>query len=257
MKHVLFSLLCLLTLTAHAQETHVIEPADLEVRYVAYYEGEYLKTHGKLSNTFILRCGKTTAQYFCRESLWTDSLSSSPEGFHIWYEHKMAELKRYENGGDRPTHLPDYGEWIYRTLSSNVTSTYRSMMGEGLVIRDSAQINWTLVDDSTKSVLGYECHLAETDFRGRHWKAWYTMDIPVSLGPWKLSGLPGLILAAEIPGLMNIKAYKIATKNLTPVTFYNYFDKKFTDIPFDKYLLKRDNVRYPKGTLIAPQLELK
>lgn len=74
MKHVLISLLCMLTLTAHAQETHVIEPANLEVKYVAYYEGDYLKTHGKLSNTFILRCGKTTAQYFCRESLWTDSL---------------------------------------------------------------------------------------------------------------------------------------------------------------------------------------
>lgn len=55
---------------------------------------------------------------------------------------------------------------------------------------------WTLVPDSTKEILGYQCQLATTQFKGREWNAWYTEDIPLNCGPWKLCGLPGLILSA-------------------------------------------------------------
>ncbi len=47
------------------------------------------------------------------------------------------------------------------------------------------------------SVLGYDCFVAEAEFRGRKWRAWFTTEIPMNYGPWKLCGLPGLILKAE------------------------------------------------------------
>ena len=49
----------------------------------------------------------------------------------------------------------------------------------------------------TKEIHGYQCFKAECDFRGRHWTAWFTMQIPVKDGPWKFGGLPGLILEME------------------------------------------------------------
>ncbi len=56
--------------------------------------------------------------------------------------------------------------------------------------------DWQLLPDSSATILGYECHLATTRFKGRTWYAWYAEDLPLSEGPWKLCGLPGLILRA-------------------------------------------------------------
>ena len=50
--------------------------------------------------------------------------------------------------------------------------------------------------DSTKNILEYECVLAESDYHGRHWIAWFAPEIPVDAGPWKLLDLPGLIMEA-------------------------------------------------------------
>ena len=55
---------------------------------------------------------------------------------------------------------------------------------------------WTLAGKDS-IIADYPCQQAETFYRGRHWTVWFTPDIPVSDGPWKLHGLPGLILQAE------------------------------------------------------------
>lgn len=45
--------------------------------------------------------------------------------------------------------------------------------------------------------MGYICNKGTSTFRGRTYHAWFTVDIPVNDGPWKLYGLPGLILRVE------------------------------------------------------------
>ena len=57
-------------------------------------------------------------------------------------------------------------------------------------------IPWKL-QDSTKTIGEFKCQLAIGVFRGRTYHAWFTQDIPVRFGPWKLQGLPGLILEAN------------------------------------------------------------
>ncbi|MDR0982104.1 MAG: GLPGLI family protein [Culturomica sp.] len=55
---------------------------------------------------------------------------------------------------------------------------------------------WEISTD-TDTVAGYRCQKATTNYGGRDWTVWFTNEIPVSEGPWKLRGLPGLILKAE------------------------------------------------------------
>ena len=57
-------------------------------------------------------------------------------------------------------------------------------------------IVWTLTDD-TLTVSGYHCQQATATFRGVEWHVWYTEEVPSSAGPWRLRGLPGLIVKAE------------------------------------------------------------
>lgn len=60
-------------------------------------------------------------------------------------------------------------------------------------------IKWTLNDD-TLTVGGYLCKTATCQLHGRKWTVRYNEDIPTSVGPWKLFGLPGLIFEAEADG---------------------------------------------------------
>lgn len=67
-------------------------------------------------------------------------------------------------------------------------------------------IEWQL-KDSVRTVCGYACRQATGCFRGREYIAWFTDEIPVSAGPWKLTGLPGVILEAyDTEGVVNFRA---------------------------------------------------
>ena len=67
-------------------------------------------------------------------------------------------------------------------------------------------IKWTLNDERlrvgeqgsgiTQTVAGYLCKTAVCQLHGRKWTVRYAEDIPTTAGPWKLCGLPGLIVEA-------------------------------------------------------------
>tara|TARA_R110002124_G_scaffold281126_1_gene455095 strand:+ start:941 stop:1759 length:819 start_codon:yes stop_codon:yes gene_type:complete len=64
-----------------------------------------------------------------------------------------------------------------------------------LVKEKNPEIQWS-IGDTTKNIGNYTATKATAHFRGRDYTAWFTPEIPVPYGPWKLVGLPGLILQA-------------------------------------------------------------
>lgn len=57
------------------------------------------------------------------------------------------------------------------------------------------KIQWD-IQSETKLLDTFHCQKATCNFRGRNYIVWFSKDLPYSLGPWKLNGLPGLILEA-------------------------------------------------------------
>lgn len=64
-----------------------------------------------------------------------------------------------------------------------------------LIEEDAPKINWKITKD-TASFSGLKCQKAIANFKGRTWIAWFAPDMPFQSGPWKLNGLPGLIIEA-------------------------------------------------------------
>lgn len=88
------------------------------------------------------------------------------------------------------------------------------------------RLDWELTDSVT-NVLGYECKSARCKFRGREWTVFYTEDIPLMDGPWKLHGLPGLIMkASDENGHYTFECIGIKSKANRPITIYT--------VPFNK-----------------------
>lgn len=74
-------------------------------------------------------------------------------------------------------------------------------------------IDWH-IQDETKDILGYSCQKAVGELYNREWTVWFTMDIPVSEGPWLLTGLPGLILeAVDAENIFHFTAIELGKNN--------------------------------------------
>ncbi len=58
---------------------------------------------------------------------------------------------------------------------------------------DFPAMDWKLCSE-TDSISGYAVQKATCTYGGRDWEAWFTKDIPFNDGPYKFSGLPGMIL---------------------------------------------------------------
>ncbi|MDR1682773.1 MAG: GLPGLI family protein [Candidatus Symbiothrix sp.] len=86
---------------------------------------------------------------------------------------------------------------VYKNYPSGKFTTTDKISTDWFLFEEPIPIQeWKTDSDSTKEILGYKCRMAECDFRGRHWIAWYSEDIQVAGGPWKFGGLPGFILEA-------------------------------------------------------------
>ena len=155
-------------------------------------------------HNFLLLANQENSIFYNRHTQWLDSTRCTKDG-EAWYtqtglvimgqtmgkSREEAEAILESSGTGRPITMYVVKEKEKFKVWDEIYYEYRKY-SENIEKRD-----WNVIADSTRNILGYECFLAESDYHGRHWNVWFTPEIPINAGPWKLLGLPGLILEAE------------------------------------------------------------
>lgn len=80
---------------------------------------------------------------------------------------------------------------------SNQSLIYKSRIGrDQYSYNETPSLSWKILPETVK-IGDYKTQKAETTFGGRTWYAWFTPEIPLQDGPYKFSGLPGLIVKVQ------------------------------------------------------------
>ena len=174
--------------------------AEIKVEYS--YPHKKLKIDAKAYDdeyTMLLLANSRYSKFFSPRTEYLDSLDSTPSGKALSDKMMSEGVKKAIETGDH-SHVPtkNGSMYVFKSAGDSTVTVYDSagMLEQGYYSEPLAEMNW-VIGDSSKMVLNYECVIAETDYHGRHWTVWFTPDIPVQDGPWKLCGLPGLILEAK------------------------------------------------------------
>ena len=181
---------------------------------------------------FVLLANKEQSKFYSPKTEFKDSLQSTPQGRVVEKELFNDAIKRYmetKDGSAMSSVVYQTFLYVFRSKPDNEMTVYdkAGSLEQGYYTEPIGEIQWE-IGDSTKNVLGYECTIATADYHGRHWTAWFTPEIPLQEGPWKLTGLPGLILEAEeSTGQHSFVATGLEASNqeIYPIYPYRQYDK--------------------------------
>lgn len=120
---------------------------------------------------------------FVRDSIMTASLNKGVSAFEI------KEITKPLKKGDKFVYVQNY--------DIKTTNVAVKIFADYYQYSEKMELPVWEIGEKTKVILGYNCQSASTKFMGRVWNVYFSRDIPYNKGPWKLWGLPGLIVEAE------------------------------------------------------------
>lgn len=153
------------------------------------------------------------------------------------------------------------------SLGSDVYYGIASIPGEGRVLYKDIipKIEWK-ISPSDDQILGYPCSQAIGEFRGRIYKVWFTTQIPLSEGPWKIGNFPGLVMKVVVDnGLFTFEAVNIVIRSdniLIPQKYIEaYHDATVKNVSYQAYIKMENKVfgqirneqisNLPKGVVLS------
>lgn len=98
--------------------------------------------------------------------------------------------KKFGNLDNR--HIDMTGQVVKRKTNTGENENFINIKFGYYSFKTTDKINWH-ISGETKKIQQYTLQKATARFGGRNWVAWFAKEIPFNEGPFKFSGLPGLI----------------------------------------------------------------
>lgn len=253
MKKYLFSIILLIypLISTIGQTEGYLDTIDYEI--IFEYRQQALQENFpiQITDTMVLEIGKNWSVYYDynknkRDSIAKNRLIKSKFKRYAFSDDFEALHKRIEAGQEIYNVLDEsLGEsaLIYKNKSINkiVTIDKGPLIGvdtpTNFILTEYIPPHKWIVSDDTLYILNYRCNKATTKFRGRSYTAWFSLDIPLNEGPWKLYGLPGLILqVSDEENLFNFTAIGIRKVSRQNIQF-----------PVDKKLIECSSIKKLKS----------
>jgi len=112
-------------------------------------------------------------------------------------EDNKKEEKDLSKVGVKKHIEPTFFEYfITKNIPEQKVYYYDRVGGKQIYYQEDRPLKWEITDVAEKQN-GYSSQKAVANFGGRIWTAWFTKEINISDGPYKFSGLPGLIVKLE------------------------------------------------------------
>lgn len=176
----------------------VLDQAQFRFYYDYAYEFDTITLNDTREDLIILQVGQNISKSYSYYTFQSDSLRATPDGRKVFRESLNRVIREQMARGERPN--PPYyrrmGTMVYKNHPEGKVTVTDAIGGSYYIYTDELNPQIWEITDSTKTILDYTCQMAVSDFRGRRWTAWFAPDIPISDGPRKFSGLPGLIMEA-------------------------------------------------------------
>ena len=222
----LFLIVCLPNI--FAQEAPVIlDCTFLKCEYKTLYYTDTIKFKDAIwmDDEFILEVGTKISKYYSKNTDEYERMRYDPDVMAAFNKAiKTSSESTIMNFPARHGTLV-----IYNNYPEGKRTIHDAIFFDYYVFEDdNLPQQWTMIADSVKTILGHTCRKASCSYRGRNYEAWYAIDLPVNAGPWKFSGLPGLIMSVqdtnghynfEIKGLMKVKE---------PIEYIEYSNRKYS-----------------------------
>ncbi len=223
-----------------------IAPAELIVYYDMWFVSDSTQIDKVMHEDVMLVLGNNISQYMSNSSFRLDSTLMSMQSF----EEAQAFLL------DRTRMIyPKFKYQIYKNYPQGKIAYYESIGFNNNIMynEDLSLFTWDIKNDTT-TIHGYKAQKATTSFGGRDWVAWFTTEIPYNDGPYKFSGLPGLII-----DIRDTKSHYIFELQYTEIPKRDFYltlkDKEFRSISKDKYMTIKKNIKKSNLNLAKQQIK--
>ena len=200
---------CCLNIAVSGQDTGKKKVIDSAFLRCYYLFTKPIQNDGKAfrSDTMVLDIGTKASRFYDPARLGRDSMLNArmknmdPQTIKSISVLKGESAKDLSNMPGTISSEAAEGE-SYQVIKDKATQKitvldYVNAIGDRFKYEDETGVMPWQISGITDTISSYSCQKATLNFRGRDYVAWFTTDIPVSGGPWKFSGLPGLILKIE------------------------------------------------------------